>query len=44
MRTDVGYMYLMFDERSTGGESLDGYDGRYDTLAHLFGASLTLRF
>jgi long-chain fatty acid transport protein len=44
MQTDVGYMYLMFDERSTGGESLDGYEGRYETQANLLGATLTLRF
>ncbi len=44
MRTDVGYMYLMFDERSTEGYSLDGYYGRYDSKAHLLGASLSLRF
>lgn len=44
MRADAGYMYLMFDERSTGGASLDGYEGSYETLAHLLGASLTLTF
>jgi long-chain fatty acid transport protein len=44
LRTDLGYMYLMFDERSTGGHSFDGYEGRYDTLAQLFGASFTINF
>lgn len=44
MRTDLGYLYLTFDSRSTGGRSYDGYEGRYDTTANLFGASLTLRW
>jgi long-chain fatty acid transport protein len=44
MRTDVGYMYLMFDDRSTDGLTWDGYNGRYDTTAHLLGATLTLSF
>jgi long-chain fatty acid transport protein len=44
MRSDVGYMFLMFDDRSTGGMNFDGYDGRYDTMAHLLGATLTLTF
>lgn len=42
MRTDLGYMYLDFESRSTGGDSLDGYDGRYDTNANLVGLTLTL--
>jgi long-chain fatty acid transport protein len=43
--TDLGYMYLDFDERCTDGDSLDGYDGCYrDTSAHLFGATLGYRF
>ncbi len=42
---DLGYMYLDFDERCTGGASLDGYEGCYrDTNAHLFGGSLGARF
>jgi long-chain fatty acid transport protein len=44
MRSDIGYMYLWFDDRSTEGQSIDGYNGRYDTTAMLFGASLTLTF
>lgn len=45
MTTDIGYLYLPFDERSTGGESLDGYEGAYEnSLAHLIGATLTLKF
>lgn len=44
MQTDVGYMFLMFDERGTDGTSLSRYNGRYETQANLFGASLTLRF
>ena len=44
MRSDIGYMYLWFDDRSTDGQSLDGYNGRYDTTAMLLGASLTLTF
>lgn len=42
---DVGYMYLPFDERCTGGESLDGYEGCYnDTVAHLIGVTLSMSF
>lgn len=41
---DAGYMYLTFDSRSTGGQSFDGYEGRYDTEGHLFGLSLGARF
>jgi long-chain fatty acid transport protein len=44
MRSDIGYMYLPFEERSTEGQQLEGYDGSYETLAHLFGASMTLTF
>lgn len=44
MRADLGYLYLWFDERSTGGQQLEGYDGTYETSAMLFGASLTLTF
>jgi long-chain fatty acid transport protein len=45
MTTDFGYLYLPFDERSTGGQSLDGYEGTYEnSLAHLIGATLTLKF
>lgn len=44
MQTDVGYLFLMFDERGTDGTSLSNYNGRYETQANLLGASLTLRF
>jgi long-chain fatty acid transport protein len=42
---DIGYEYLVLEERSTGGGSYDGYDGFYhDGVAHLFGASFTWKF
>jgi long-chain fatty acid transport protein len=42
---DIGYEYLLMEERSTGGQSNDGYDGLYhDGVAHLFGASFTWKF
>ncbi len=42
---DLGYLYLPFDERCTGGESLDGYEGCYvDATANLAGATLGFRF
>jgi len=44
MKTDFGYMYLMFDDRTAGRTNLDRYYGRYDTTAHLLGATLTLMF
>ncbi len=47
MQTDIGYMYLDFDTRSTldnGSHSFDGYDGSYETSAHLFGITTTLKF
>jgi long-chain fatty acid transport protein len=44
LRSDIGYMYLMFEDRSTNGMQLDGYDGRYDTMAHLVGATLSMKF
>ena len=44
IQTDVGYMFLMFDERGTDRTSYDVYEGRYDTQANLLGASVTFRF
>jgi long-chain fatty acid transport protein len=44
MRTDIGYMYLDFDSRSTEGTSPEGYDGLYETTAHLLGATMSLKF
>jgi len=41
---EVGYMYLMFDERSTEGRSFDGYEGSYETVGHLLGMSFGTRF
>jgi long-chain fatty acid transport protein len=42
---DLGYMYLKFDERCTGGDSYDGYEGCYlNTKAHLIGGTITARF
>lgn len=44
-RADAGYMYLEFDERCTGPDSLDGYYGCYvDTTAHLIGATFGVTF
>ncbi len=43
-QTDVGYMYLTFDERGTNGTSESGYNGSYKTTAHLLGATMTLKF
>lgn len=47
LQTDIGYMYLDFDERNTGdngGVSLDGYEGSYRTKAILFGITTTMKF
>ena len=41
---DVGDLYLVFDKRSTGGMSFDGYEGSYDTSANLFGVTFGVRF
>jgi len=43
-RIDFGYMYISLESRSTGGNSWDGYDGRYSGNAHLAGATFTLKF
>ena len=44
LQTDIGYMYLDFDNRSTEGRSPEGFDGLYETTAHLLGATLSMRF
>jgi long-chain fatty acid transport protein len=41
---DVGYMHLEFDERGTGGNSLEGYEGTYKATAELGGATLGFTF
>jgi long-chain fatty acid transport protein len=42
---DVGYEYLVMQERSTEGQSYDGFDGLFhDSGAHLFGASFFWKF
>ena len=42
---DIGYEYLVLKERSTEGQSYDGFDGLYhDGMAHLFGASFYFKF
>jgi len=41
---DVADMYLFFDSRSTHGRSIDGYEGRYETSANLFGVTFTYTF
>jgi len=43
-RLDVGYEHVMSDPRSTGGGSWDGYNGTYDSDAHLAGATVTFKF
>jgi long-chain fatty acid transport protein len=43
-RLDLGYEYLMMDDRSTEGTSVSGYDGRYESSANLAGASMTFTF
>jgi len=44
IRVDVADLYLWFDDRSTHGRSIDGYEGRYDTRANLFGVTFTYTF
>jgi long-chain fatty acid transport protein len=44
IRTDIGYLYIPMDNRSTEGIQLDGYNGSYEGNAHLLGATLTLSF
>ncbi len=44
MAVDVGFLHLMFDERSTKGVNPDGFDGTYKQTAELFGVSLGYRF
>ncbi len=41
---DLAYMYLPFNDRSTELVSGRGYDGLYETTAHLFGLTLIHRF
>jgi len=44
MWVDVSDLYLWFDGRSTGGASLDGYDGKYKTRANLIGVTVGMSF
>ena len=44
MQTDIGYMYLEPEGRSTGGQSYDGYNGSYDSKARLLGITTTMKF
>jgi long-chain fatty acid transport protein len=44
LRVDAGAWYLFLPERSTEGQSRDGYDGTYDNSAFTLGASLGYRF
>ena len=41
---DVEYMYLPFNDRSTEQSSHRGFDGLFETHAHLYGFTLTYRF
>lgn len=41
---DVGYMYLVFDDRSTKGQSQDSFNGTYESTSHLLGLALTYNF
>jgi len=46
-RLDLGYEYLMMEDRSTWdaeGGSLSGYNGHYESSANLAGASMTFTF
>jgi len=46
-RLDLGYEYLMMEDRSTWdaeGGSLSGYNGHYESSANLAGASMTFSF
>ncbi len=43
-RLDLGYEHVMSDPRSTEGGSWEGYNGTYDSDAHLAGATLTFKF
>lgn len=44
MSVDVGFLHLMFDERSTKGVNPDGFDGTYKQTAELLGVSMGYRF
>jgi long-chain fatty acid transport protein len=42
---DIGYEYLVLEDRSTEGRSFDGFDGTFhDSMAHLAGASFFWKF
>jgi long-chain fatty acid transport protein len=40
MSFDAGYMYLQMKDRSTGGQSQDGYNGTYESYVHLLSVGL----
>jgi long-chain fatty acid transport protein len=40
----IGYLFLKFKDRSTGGVNPDGYEGMYKTTANLLGFTLVHRF
>ena len=43
-RFDIAYEYVDAEERSTGGQSTDGFDGVYDADSPLLHMSLTFKF
>jgi long-chain fatty acid transport protein len=43
-RFGVSFLHLPFDERSTNGEDLDNFNGKYKTRAELLGFSLVYTF
>jgi hypothetical protein len=38
---DIGYLIMMFEDRSTNGKSLMGFNGTYKNTAHLFGINIS---
>jgi long-chain fatty acid transport protein len=44
MSVDVGFLHLMFDERSTEGMNSDDFNGTYKQTAELLGVSMGYRF
>jgi len=41
---DIYALFVFFDERTTGGNSSDGYDGNYASYANIFGLNVGYRF
>jgi len=43
-RLDATYQYIKMEDRSTNGNSVSGFDGRYESMANLFAVSLGWMF